>query len=189
MIDPNKDLQRLKDSKEFKTWLETHKESYLSDFFCILDKESSEDNIWQIDYYNPSEDTMTSFELPADKRNKCRLKEAESKVFKPEAERVNELKLEKVKLNDNEVIDIAKEFLNEKHPGEKPSKTILILQHNREMDMPIWNLTFMTTGLNMFNAKIEPSNGKILESSLKNAMSLKKEILQGVKKDTKPTAS
>ena len=189
MIDPKKDLHRLKDSKEYKEWIATHKESYLSDFFCILDKESSDDNIWQIDYYNPSNDTMTSFELPADKRKKCKLKEKESKVFKPEADKVNELILEKIKLNDKEVMDIAKEVLKEKHPGEQAIKTILILQHNRELDVSIWNLTFMTTGLNMFNAKIEPSSGKVLESSLKSAMSLKKEMLPGTKKDSKPTAS
>ncbi|MBT3865712.1 hypothetical protein HOF78_01265 [Candidatus Woesearchaeota archaeon] len=186
MIDPKNDLQRLKDSKEFKEWLETHEESYLSDFFCILDKDSSDDNLWQIDYYNPKEDTMTSFELPADKRKKCKLKEAESKVFKHDAEKVKELELNNIKLNDKETMDRAKEFLKEKHPGEKPTKTILILQHNKELDKPIWNLTFMTGSLNMFNAKIDPEKGDILESSLKSAMSLKKEMLPGTKK---PTAS
>lgn len=189
MINPKKDLKRLKDSKEFKEWLETHKDSYLSDFFCILDKESSDDNIWQIDYYNPKEDTITSFELPADKRKKCKLKKAESKIFKHESEKVNELELNNVQINDKETMDCAREFLNENHPGEQTTKTILILQHNKELNQPIWNLTFMTTSLNMFNAKIDPTNGDILESSLKSAMTLKKEMLPGTKKNSKPTAS
>ncbi len=189
MINPKKDLQRLLDSKEFKEWLEKYPNTYLSDFFCILDKDSSDDNIWQIDYYNPETDNITSFELPADKRKKCTLKEAESKIFKQDHEKVNELHLEKIDLNDQDSIDRAKEFLKEKHPGETPIKTILILQHSKDFKKPIWNLTFMTTSFNMFNAKIDAGNGDVLEHSLKNAMSLKKEILPGTKKDDKPSAS
>jgi len=177
MIDPKKDIERLKNSKEFKEWLASHEKSYLSDFFCILDDGSSDDNIWQIDYYNPEEDTMTSFELPADKRKSCKLKEASSKIFKKENDKVEELNLSNVELTDVDVITLAKDKMSLDHPGEQRTKTILILQNNRDANEIIWNLTFMTSALNMFNVKIKASSGEILESSLKSAMSLKKEIL------------
>ncbi|MDP3916908.1 MAG: hypothetical protein Q8Q42_01320 [Nanoarchaeota archaeon] len=179
MIDPRIDIERLKSSKEFTSWKENNQNSYLSDFFCILDNESSEDNVWQIDYYNPGEDTITSFELPADKRKSCRLKQASSKIYKKKNDVIEKLNLKKVEWNDASIVAIAKEKLKEKHPSEMPTKTILILQHNKELNRTIWNLTFMTSALNMFNAKIDASDGKILESSLKSALSLKKEILPG----------
>tara|TARA_Y100000310_G_scaffold108126_1_gene106577 strand:+ start:364 stop:927 length:564 start_codon:yes stop_codon:yes gene_type:complete len=183
MIDPIKDIERLKDSKEFQEWKQSHSNSYLSDFFCILDKESSDDNIWQIDYYNPEEDSMASFELPADKRKKCSLKDADSKIFKKEEEKVEKLNLLDVKYNDDQIIKLSSEALKEKHSGENPIKTILILQHSKDYKRTIWNLTFMTSSLNMFNAKIDAKDGEILESSLKSAMSLKSEILPGTDKE------
>jgi len=179
MIEPKTDIERLKSSKEFKEWQSNNQDSYLSDFFCILDDESSEDNIWQIDYYNPKEDTMTSFELPADKRKSCKLKQASSKIYKKENDIVEKLELNKVEWNDADIISIAKEKLKEEHSSEITTKTILILQHNKELKRTIWNLTFMTSALNMYNAKIDASDGSVLESSLKSAISLKKEILPG----------
>ena len=189
MIEPKKDIERLKNSSLYKDWKETYKESYLSDFFCVLDKESSDDNLWQIDYYNPKQDTITSFELPADKRKSPKLKEENSKIFKKEGDAVQELSLSELGWSDENVIQVAKESLNEQFPGEAPMKTILILQHSRDYDKPIWNLTFMTSALNMFNARIDAKNGKIIDSSLKSAMSLKKEILPGTTKDDRPKAS
>ncbi len=179
MIEPKKDIKRLMESKEFKAWRDSHKDSYLSDFFCILDDDSSKDNTWQIDFYNPSDDTLTSFELPVDMRKKCRLKESESKIFKHEKENVDKLDISKVKLTDKEAISSAKKKLNDNHKGETPTKTILVLQHNKEHKMAIWNITMMTSSLNLFNAKLDASSGILLDYSLKSAMSLKKEIFSG----------
>ncbi len=176
MIHPQKDFKRLTNSKEFKDWQSSHKDSYLSDFFCIIDEESSDDNLWQVDFYNPDDDTMTSFELPADKRKKCKMKEKESKIFKHENEKVEELSLKKVKMTDHQAIEHARKIMKEQHKHETPTKTILILQNNKDLGKTIWNLTFMTSSLNMFNAKMEASSGDLLESSLKTAMSLKKEL-------------
>ena len=176
MINPKEDIKRLENSKEFKEWKDSNPQSYLSDFFCILDTESKDDNIWQIDFYNPDNDTMTSFELPADKRKKCNLKSADSKIFKQEKEAVEKLSLIDVQWTDKNTIELAKDFLKEKHKGENPTKTILILQNNKELKKTIWNLTFITSSLNMFNAKIDAKNGNILDSFLRPATSLRSEM-------------
>jgi hypothetical protein len=176
MINPKEDIKRLESSKEYKEWRESNKEPYLSDFFCILDTESKDDNVWQIDFYNPEDDTMTSFELPADKRKKCSLKTASSKIFKEEKSVIDKLSLTNVEWTDKSILEIAKEFLTENHKGETPTKTILILQNNKELKKVIWNLTFVTSALNMFNAKIDAKNGKILDSFLRPATSLRSEI-------------
>tara|TARA_Y100000310_G_scaffold331424_1_gene404959 strand:+ start:642 stop:1220 length:579 start_codon:yes stop_codon:yes gene_type:complete len=191
MINPKEDIKRLESSKEFKEWKISHPKSYLSDFFCILDKESSEDNVWQIDFYNPEEDAITSFELPADKRKNCSLKEESSKVFKQDGEAVDKLSLRNVEWTDENVIHASKELMTEKHPGENIIKIILILQKNKDLRKVVWNLTFMTSGLNLFNAKVDAQNGKIIDYSMKSAMSLKKEILPGTggkKEDGNPVA-
>jgi Zn-dependent metalloprotease len=176
MINPKQDIKRLESSKEYIEWNESNSKSYLSDFFCILDTESKDDNLWQIDFYNPEDDTMTSFELPADKRKKCSLKTASSKIFKEEKSIIEELSLQTTELTDKDAMEIAKEFLQENHKGENPTKTILILQSNKELKKVIWNLTFVTSALNMFNAKIDAKNGKILDSFLRPATSLRAEI-------------
>ena len=155
MINPKEDIKRLENSKEFKEWKDSNPKSYLSDFFCILDTESKDDNMWQIDFYNPNNDTITSFELPADKRKKCSLKSKDSKIFKQEQATVEKLSLTNVQWTDKNAIELAKDYLKDNHKGENPTKTILILQHNKELKKEIWNLTFITSSLNMFNAKID----------------------------------
>ena len=59
-----KSLDILIKSKEFKKWKETSKESYLANGFLMLNSDYKEnlDNLeWQIDFYSPSKDLMTSF--------------------------------------------------------------------------------------------------------------------------------
>ncbi len=178
-MDPKNDVERLIETLMFQEWSEKHTKAYLSDFFCILDKESSDDNMWQVDYYNPEDDTMTSFEVPADKRKKCSIKQEESKVFKKEADTVEQLSVGEITKTDADVVDIAQENLKLQHAHEQPTKSILILQHSKDHKVPIWNVTLMTMALNMFNVKINAITGEVLESSLKSAMSLKREMLSG----------
>ena len=189
MIDPKTDIKRLKESKYFKEWKQDHKDSFISNFFCIIDEDSSDDNIWQVDYYNPGDDTMTSFELPADKRKTCKLKSANSKIFKKEGETVEKLTISSVEWNDKNIIHQALEKLKEEHPSEQATKKILILQQNKETDKPVWNLTIITTALNLFNIRLNAINGKVINHSLRSALSLKKEMLSGTDEDKKPTAS
>jgi hypothetical protein len=66
--------------------------------------------------------------------------------------------------------------LKEKHPSETPNKTVMILQHSKDYKKCIWNITMMTEALNIFNVKLDASTGKVMESSLKSAMSLRKEL-------------
>tara|TARA_Y100000310_G_C20677809_1_gene814110 strand:- start:2108 stop:2653 length:546 start_codon:yes stop_codon:yes gene_type:complete len=179
MIEAQKELERVTTSTDYLHWSqdkEENKSSYLCSLFCIQDKELIEDNVWQVSFYTPKKDTITTFTLPVDKRKKAELLSKDSKIFKRPGEVVGELKLKKVKLNDAKALNTAKEFLKENHPSEKVLKEILLLQQNKELQKTIWNITLMTTTLNIFNAKINASTGEVIDHYLRSAMDLRKEM-------------
>jgi len=176
MINPQKEIERVTTAKEYIEWKKNNSKSYLCSLFCIQDNEMMEDNVWQVSYYNPKSDTITTFTLPVDKRKKAGLLEKESKIFKQKGEIVEKLNINKVKINDTKALETAKEFLKEKSPSERIIKEILLLQHNKDLKKTVWNITLMTSALNILNTKIDSSSNKILEHSLKPAMELRKEM-------------
>ena len=159
-----KSLDYLKKSKEFKDWEKDSKKSYLADGFVMFDGNHNLKEIdWQIDFYSPQEDEMTSFIVSG---KSISLKE-EQKLVKGKEEYVNELKLEGIKISLKEAIDKVKE----KYPQEIPDKIIIILQN---IEVPLWNITFLTSSFHILNVKINAESGDILEESLKPVFEIQK---------------
>lgn len=70
MIELKELYNAIQNSKEFKEWHKKNSDFYLCSFFTILNEQG-----WQVDYYSPSKDRITSFTCEKKSKNiKYRLK-------------------------------------------------------------------------------------------------------------------
>ena len=149
----------IKRSKEFKIWKEKHPKSYLSSVF-------NSTGHWQIDFYCPKDDNMTSFTTKNDK-----IIVESSEIFRKEKRDIKELKLEEVKIGINKAKEIISNLVNEKYPGEETTKEIFILQNTEN---PIWNITYITKTMNIIHIRINALSGTILKEKKESALSFKR---------------
>lgn len=157
-------LKRIIDSDAYKEWSSSNKDYYLTSFFRIIGDNEVDD--WQIDFYNKSSDTLTSF-LASEKP---KLLQTGSKIFKPAHEMVSKLDIESVKVGLPEALIRVDKLLHEKYHGEKPNKKIVILQN---VGKELWNITYLTSAFNIINVKIDARNGKVISDEIKSALSYK----------------
>ena len=155
MIEPLKEfLKELKNSEEFKKFKENSPLAYNTSA-CFLDK------TWQLDFYNPDSDKMTSF-AKVDNEIISR----ESEVFRKEKKEIPELKLDKIKLT----LEEAEKMISKKYP-EIPTKKIIIIQQEEN---PFYNITYLTKSLDIINTKIDTVTGEILKQTVESALKFKK---------------
>ena len=164
MIDFSELLKNVENSEVFKAWKNDNPKSFLCSFFNILeaDKESG----WQVYFYNEADDTITSFLAEGN----VELVESGSKIFKEKDTKVDELKLKEVEIRMDEAFGAVERLRLEKYPHENPSKKIIILQ---KIKVPLWNITYITSGFKTLNVKIDAENGKIIEENLSSLLSYK----------------
>ena len=156
----NEFLERVERSQDFTKWKKDNPKSYLCSFFRILE----ENDDWQIDFYNPKSDTMTSF-LAGDT---VKVIDKDSKIFKHKDTEVEELRLKDVKFELETAMARVDEINN-----EKAIKRIIILQKINKNTT--WNLTFITAAFSILNVKIDAGSGEILEQSIKPIIGYKED--------------
>jgi len=153
--------EKLQKDSAYMEWQKSHSKSYLYVFFTIMqDKEAA----WEVGFFNPKENTAASF-LVGDAIEQT---QENSRIFKPEDQKVQELNLKKVKISLDGALNIFETVRLEKYAKETPSKKIVILQNLKK---PAWNITYLTAALNVLNIKIDAGTGIILEESLTSALS------------------
>lgn len=162
MIDFNELLKKVESSKVYKHWKNENKNSFLCSFFNILSQDN--ESGWQVYFYNEDNDSITSF-LAEDN---VEIIENGSKVFKEPGTKVDELKLKNIKIMMDKAFGIFEKQKLEKYPKENASKKIIILQ---KIKIPLWNITYITSGFKTLNIKIDAENGKIIEESLTSILS------------------
>src|SRR3989344_3595188 len=155
-------LERVMNSRLYKNFNNDDK-AYLCSFFKI-DGEEEQDE-WQVDFYNPEKDKITSFKEIG---NQIRIIGKDSKIFKEKEAKVNELRIDKVKIAPEDAIKAVDELKKKKYSGEEALRRIVILQSTKELKEN-WNITYLTTSFNILNVKINAKNGKVIEESLKPA--------------------
>ena len=148
-------IKKLEDSEEYEEYLKKNKESYLVSGFLIL-----EEGDWQIDYYSPSSGMVTAFLV----REKVKVK-PESQAFQKEKKKIEELDLEKIKVNFEEAMEIVEKVRKEKYETETANKKIIVLQ-NLEDFGTVWNITLITHSFKTLNVKIDCSNGEVKSEGL-----------------------
>ncbi|MBT4334306.1 hypothetical protein HOD61_00630 [archaeon] len=151
-------IEKIKESNEFIDWKKDHNSSYITSAF--LDKE-----VWSIHYYNSESDDMTTFRI----ENDVVTKENE-KIFRKEKRKLTELKIEDIKIEYTNVEKTISNLIDEKYNGEESTKKIIILQ---QFDVPTWNITYVTSAMNVLNVKINAISGEIVEEKFENIMNLR----------------
>ncbi len=147
-------LRDLEKTDDYKNWRKEHKESYLSNVFFINEES------WQICYYNPKKDKLTTF-----LDNK--LLKADGAIFKKNRDKINELKIENIKIDFEDALKVIEKLVKEKYSHETLTTKIVILQNiNAEM----WNITYLTSTFNVLNVKINAINGEMISEKLTAAM-------------------
>lgn len=151
-------FKKLTDSQVFKEWKENNKKDYLCSYVLI-------NEVPQFDFYNPKTDKITSFII-----NKEIEMKKEQNIFKKSKDKIYELNLDKVKIP----LEKAEEIINnlEKYKKETFNKKIIILQSKKN---PLWNLSLITTTLNILNIKIDAVTGEVLSETFESLLNLKVE--------------
>ncbi len=157
-------LDRVLHSQAYKDWEAKNKGFYLCSFFRIIG--NSEEENWQLDFYNHKSDTITSF-IASDEP---RLLQEGSKVFKADNQKLNELKIDNVNIDISHALIAVDKLINNKYSGEVPNKKIVILQN---IGKAIWNISYLTSSFNILNVKIDAKTGEVLHDDMKNALSFK----------------
>lgn len=159
-------LERVEQSKVFTYWHKDNEDSYLSSFFKIIEDE--EKDWWQVDFYNPKKDNMTSFIA----EQEVKIAGKDSKIFKKNHEKIDKLDLTTVNISVQKALQLANDLLKEKYKEHRATKKIVILQN---MKMTLWNVTFLTPSMKLLNVRIDADSGDILEDSLKSILEFKVE--------------
>ena len=151
-------IKTLEASKEFKDYRKENPDAFLAHVFYMPDALNK--NVFQIGYYNPKKDRITTFFV----EGKEITKNPEAEVFKEQEAVINPLDMKKVKLEVNEAFEIAEKIQKDKYNADSAVKKIAILQH-----LPlgqVWNITFVTSTFKTLNIKIDSETKKVVSDKL-----------------------
>jgi len=157
-------LSELEKSTQFKLWVKKNKKSYLSYGFIMKDPAVKEE--WQIGYYNPTTDTVTTFTIGEDI-----VQNPEAEMFKDD-KKVLPLEVKDIKITLKEALKIAEKIQDEKYSAHKPFKKIIILQ-KLEIGQ-VWNITYITNTFKSLNIKIDSVTGNIVIDELVDLFRIEK---------------
>lgn len=149
------DVGRIMNSEVFKN---LNKKLYLCSCFSI-------DDDWQYDFYDKKNEKITSFKLD----NEIKVIDEESKVFQKEKVALEKLDLDDIKINLAEAL-LKVEKIRKEKTSEGVNKKIIILQC---IEVPLWNISFLTSGFNILNVKINAVDGKIISEKFESLLNFR----------------
>lgn len=146
-------LKKLEGKDFFKEFKKENPDAFLCAFFCILNKQETEGDKINIDFFVPSKNKIAFSESPF---SEIQLSEQESKDLK-ELKDLDKLQID---LQDLwEEIETVKQQKNIKH---NTGKIIGVLTQES------WNLTCMGSSLDLLKIKINPYTKQVLEAKTEN---------------------
>jgi hypothetical protein len=157
-------IKRVEASKEYGKYMKERPDSFLAHAFTMKEDEGFES--WQLGYYSPKKDKITVFELGESVKML-----PESDVFKKEETIVKRLDLAKLRLDIDQAIEAAYKVNKEHYPQVLSNKQILILQNIEEGQ--VWNITFISPGMDVLNIKIASEDGKVISHHLSRLFEFK----------------
>lgn len=171
----------LEKNKAFSEWKDKNKKVYLSSVFVMvketasLSEESWQGNEWLLSYYDPEDDTFTTFSSSGEQRA------SKEQAFKKE-KALARLEKDAVKIEIWDAIKSAEEVRKDKYKEEAGS-VIAILQPLGDEEIGItaaakgkpatrlvWNITYITKAYKVLNIKIDATTGKVLTDSSSGVM-------------------
>ncbi len=147
-------IEELEESEKFREWKQKNRDSFLADAFLVVDPKK--EHAWQLGYYTKGDSKVTVFKV----EDSVHVSEPEE-VFKEEKDKILEIKKEDVEIELDEALKISGNLIMEKYPNDNPLKTIVILQNIE--NKVLWNMTYLTSGYNAINIRIDAKSGEILE--------------------------
>ncbi len=160
-------LANLESHQEFADWKKKNSSCYLAHAFLMMDK--ANENTWQVGYYNPKTDMMTTFILEGDKLQIS----PEMNIFKRPGCTVDALDPKKVKIGSVQAIECAEQVVSENYPKISPIKMFFIIQNVKD-EGHIYNVTFITQDFQAANIRISTETGKVLCHKIEKILDFKK---------------
>ena len=151
-------LEKLEESKIFKDWKKDNKSCFLAHLFI------SSENLdeFHYGYYDKKEDRITTFIA-----NSEITKTDSDEIFKRPDAVIEELKIDKIKIDVGKALEIAKELLNKKYKNEGIVKYFVILQ---VLEKELYNMSHITNTMKLINLRIDAKNGKLLKEIVESLM-------------------
>ncbi len=138
-------------SSLFKQWKKENPEAYLTSAFAMFSSEQEKE--WLIGYYDDSKQAITTFGSNG-------MEKSEEAFTKEGA--IPELKLDNVKLSEEEALEKAADAKEKEYGSEKETKTIMVLQNIE--GKTVWNITYIAK-LKVINVRIDASEGETVSHS------------------------
>jgi uncharacterized protein YpmB len=167
MMDAKTLFDTVTSSPAFMSWMTSHPGAYVCSFFKIVD--AGKEGGYQIDFYYPSGDSMSSFVMNG---GQAALSQVDAQIFKQDKDKVKKLSLDDVHVTEKQVQEIVNEIHRTKYKRIRLTKYIFILQH---LSQPLWNVSAIADNFHILHVKVDAATGEILEESLKNPLSFRKE--------------
>jgi hypothetical protein len=159
-------VEKLEANSEFGEWRKENRDCYLAHAFMMMDK--ANENVWQIGYYNPKTDKMTSFIMEGDDVKIS----PELNIFKRPGCDVEKLDTAKVKIGTVSAIEKAEAVMEKDYPKAVPSKMFFIIQNLPEQGH-VFNITFITQDFKTINVRISSETGRVICHSVENILDIK----------------
>ncbi len=160
-------IEKLESDSEFQEWRKTNKDYYLAHAFMMMDK--ANENVWQIGYYNPKIDKVTTFIIEG---GDIKIS-PELNIFKRPGSTVEKLDVSKVRIGTIAAIENAEKVMEKDYPRANPMKMFFIIQ-NLKQQGHVFNITFITQDFKTVNIRISSETGKVLSHNVENLMDIKK---------------
>lgn len=150
-------------SEPFKEFKNKSPNAYLCAGFLVIETLSK--TPWQIDFYCPDRNVMTTFTMNDD----VSMKETDN--ISKTSDTIPELNLDKVDYDFEDVLKTMDELLKEKYAGHKADKIITILQNMQGSE--VWNVTYLTNQFHVLNVKVNAEDGNLISEKMSPIMSFK----------------
>ena len=176
-------IQSLEKSKTFKEFQKTKegKESSLCAAFIIFNlKQDSFEN--SLDFRN--EKDIFTFKIPSDKKEEIIMSKEEIMPSRKQLEEIPNDKLEKLKVEPENLQEIIEKQLKEKKIIGNLEEIIAVLQSNESKEL-IWNLTCIVSGFVILSVQIDALSGNLIKFDKKNLLDFVSVKKPGEKLDSK----
>ena len=149
-------MEKLESGSQFRKWQKTNAGFFLAHAFVMLDETNKD--VWQIGFFNPAKNTMTTFFIENDKVKII----PDQEILKSDIG-IDQLKYEEITLSVNAAINLATALLRTEYANPKIIKLFFIIQQLHST--PVYNITFFTQAFKTINVKINAVDGTILHHS------------------------
>ena len=143
--------------QQHKEILKHNQEGILISIFKMCDINKTENTPYQFNFYKNKKTNSFQFTTKVEQiyKNEDTLKDKEPKELD-----LNKIKLEYHQLETEPILTQYNERIN---------KIIILIENNQ------YNLTYITSSMNMINIKVNPETGEVIKHSKTSILSLKKD--------------